>query len=326
MIRRAAVAVHSTGARARASLASGASIASLAGAPSQATLARRVRFAGVGLHSGEQCAAEVLPAEPHAGIAFVRVHSGGSPAALPVRARFDSISATELCTSIGHGSARVSTIEHLMAALYSAGIDNALVKVTGPEVPILDGSSALFCSEIAAAGIEHQCIPASRVRVARNVRVADGDRWAELHPLEPASSSTQDLLMSVEVHFPHPCIGQQRITASMPAWERFQQEIASARTFCMKRDVDDMRSRGLAKGGSLENALVFDESPMRITNPGGLRFPDEVVRHKLLDCIGDLALAGNRLQASYSAYKPGHKLNAWLLQELFRDASNYHIA
>jgi UDP-3-O-[3-hydroxymyristoyl] N-acetylglucosamine deacetylase len=269
----------------------------------QRTLKAPISCVGTGLHSGARVAMRLLPAPPGHGVVFRRTDLD---AALP--ARFDLVAETRLCTVLAAGTVRVGTVEHLLAALAGLGIDNALVEVDGPELPILDGSAQPFVFLIDCAGTQEQEAPRACIEVLRPVRVSDGAAWAELAP------AAEGFTLDVSIDFPAPAIGRQAARHVM-AEEAFRRDIAPARTFALLEEVEGMRRAGLARGGSLDNALVVDGA--RILNPCGLRLPEEFARHKLLDAVGDLALAGAPLRGRYAANRPGHALNNRLLHALF---------
>jgi UDP-3-O-[3-hydroxymyristoyl] N-acetylglucosamine deacetylase len=282
----------------------------------QTTLADRISLEGIGVHSGAPVRITLHPAESHSGINFLRTGLPGG-AERTIRARREAVGATELCTVIAEPTgASVSTIEHLMAALAGMGVDNALVEIDGPEVPIMDGSSAVFVDAIDQAGIEELGSARKIIRVLKPVRFEHGRSWAELLPRERGFG------LDVEIDFPTPIIGRQRRVIDLtPA--TFRSEIARARTFGFMKDVEFLWKKNLALGASLENTVALGDD--RVINPEGLRFPDEFVRHKILDAVGDLALAGAPLQATYRAYCPGHKINAMMLEHLFADKSAYAV-
>ncbi|MCA3563869.1 MAG: UDP-3-O-acyl-N-acetylglucosamine deacetylase [Methylocystis sp.] len=282
----------------------------------QTTLGDLISLEGIGVHSGAPVKITLHPAEAHTGIIFRRTGlPGGVERDIP--ARREAVGATELCTVIGEPSgASVSTIEHLMAALAGMGVDNVIAEIDGPEVPIMDGSSCLFVDAIDQAGVEQQRAPRKVIVVLKPVRIEHGRSWAELTP------RARGFDVDVEIDFPTQLIGRQRRTVDVtPA--NFRKDIARARTFGFMKDVEYLWKKNLALGASLENTVALGDD--RIINPEGLRYPDEFVRHKILDAIGDLALAGARLQASYKAYIPGHKINAMMLEALFADRSAYKI-
>jgi UDP-3-O-[3-hydroxymyristoyl] N-acetylglucosamine deacetylase len=278
----------------------------------QQTLKAPIGCVGVGLHSGRRVRLKLLPAPLGTGILFRRVDLD-----VTIQARFDNVVDTRLCTVLGapdRPDARIGTVEHLMAALAGAGVTNAIVELDGPEVPIHDGSasSALFLIE--CAGIERQEEVAPAIEVLRPVRVEHGEAFAELRPFPFA------LDMAMSIDFEAAAIGRQALTLRLTP-DSFRADLARARTFTMAGEVAMMRAAGLALGGSLENAVVVDGH--RVLNPSGLRMADEFVRHKLLDAVGDLALAGAPLRARFVGHRTGHALNNRLLRALFADAANW---
>jgi UDP-3-O-[3-hydroxymyristoyl] N-acetylglucosamine deacetylase len=282
----------------------------------QTTLADRITLEGIGVHSGAPVKITLHPSESNSGVAFLRTGLPGGAERL-IRARREAVGATELCTVIGEPSgASVSTIEHLMAALWGMGVDNVMVEIDGPEVPIMDGSSAFFVDAIDQAGVEELSSARKIIRVLKPVRFEHGRSWAELSPRAGGFG------LDVEIDFPTPLIGRQRRVVELSA-SSFRSDIARARTFGFMKDVEFLWKKNLALGASLENTVALGDD--RIINPEGLRYPDEFVRHKILDAIGDLALAGAPLQATYKAYCPGHKINAMMLEHLFADKSAYAI-
>lgn len=264
--------------------------------PWQTTIRQKVNFVGKGLHSGRIVNLEVCPAEADQGIIFWRNDSAD---AQPVQALFSNVSSTRLNTTIGLGCSSVSTIEHLMAAFAGLGIHNATVRINGPEVPILDGSAKPFIRRFLAAGIRSLQKPLRVWRVAKAFEYQQGDQYIRLLPAERQR-------IKCMIDFDHKAIGYQSLDYR-PSHEQFL-AVAQARTFCHYRDVNRMREQGLALGGSLENAVVIDDSG--IMNSEGLRSPLEFVQHKLLDLIGDLSLLGAPILGDIIAYKPGHQLQA----------------
>jgi UDP-3-O-[3-hydroxymyristoyl] N-acetylglucosamine deacetylase len=279
----------------------------------QLTLKASIGCVGVGLHGGERVSLTLRPAPAGHGIVFHRMDLGAS-----VPATFDRVVDTRLCTVIAEGGARVATIEHLMAAFAGAGVDNALVEVDGPELPILDGSAAGFLFLIECAGVEEQSAPRRAVEVMRHVRVTDGEAFAELRP-----SPGPALDLSLSIAFQAAAIGRQALTTRLsPA--SFAAELSRARTFTLAEEIEVMRAAGLARGGSLDNAVVVDGA--RVLNPGGLRMRDEFVRHKMLDAVGDLALVGGPIHGSFAGHRSGHTLNNRLLRALMADAGAWRLA
>lgn len=277
----------------------------------QRTLKSRIPCVGVAVHSGRRVSLTLLPAPADHGIVFHRTDLGRD-----IPATYRTVVDTKLSTTIGEGSARMGTIEHLMAALAGAGVDNALIEVDGPEVPIMDGSAAPFSFLLECAGIVSLETPRKVIEILRPVRVTDGKAFAELRPLGQTTTQTAvpTLDLEVSIDFAEPAIGRQSRTLRLTP-ENFREAVAPARTFALARDIDHLRDLGLAKGGSLDNAIVVDGS--RVLNPGGLRMKDEFVVHKLLDAVGDLALAGAALHGRFIAHRPGHGLNNKLLKALF---------
>jgi UDP-3-O-[3-hydroxymyristoyl] N-acetylglucosamine deacetylase len=268
----------------------------------QRTLKQRASLEGVGLHSGAKVRVTVAPAPADTGIVFERVDL--TPR-VEIPAIFERVVDTNLNTSLGVGEVRIGTVEHLLAALVGCGIDNARIEVHGPEVPILDGSAAPFVQLVQDAGIHEQRATRRYLLVSRPVVVQDGDKSARLLP-------ARNFSISYTIDFKHPLISDQRYRVDLTE-RAFQREIARARTFGFKRDVERLHKAGLARGGSLENAVVVDD--FHILNPEGLRFPDEFVRHKILDAIGDLALLGMPVIGHFEAVKSGHALNYALVRK-----------
>ena len=276
----------------------------------QRTVARRVSCTGVGLHSGAPVMLTLAPAPADAGITFVRMDLG-----VEIPARHDLVVDTKLSTSLAVGQARVATVEHVLSALHGMGIDNCRVEVDGPEIPILDGSSAPFVALINQAGVKLQKAAKRYLVITQPVEIREGDKLARFEPAEGFS-------VSFTADFGHPLITNQgfQVAVSDRSYER---EVARARTFCFRKDIELMQSMGLAKGGSLENAIVVDE--YSILNPEGLRWPDEFARHKVLDAIGDLALLGRPVLGAFTAVKGGHALNQALVKRILTDPSCHRI-
>jgi UDP-3-O-[3-hydroxymyristoyl] N-acetylglucosamine deacetylase len=282
----------------------------------QTTLRAPVTLVGSGVHSGDEVKVVLHPAEAGHGVAFLRTGLPGRHDRL-IDARYLAVSATELCTVIGEReSGAVATIEHLMSALYGLGVDNVLVEVDGVELPILDGSAAPFVEAIDAVGVV-SCGAARRyVKVLKNVRVAQGRSYAELRPID------RGFRIDVEIDFDNRLIGRQRKAIDVSA-ATYRREVSRARTFGFMRDVERLWKAGFALGASLENTVAIGDDA--IINPEGLRYTDEFVRHKMLDAIGDLALAGMPMIGAYRSYCGGHRLNVAVLEALFSDRANYTI-
>ena len=276
----------------------------------QTTLRKRATVSGIGVHSGLPVTLTLNPADADSGVVFVRCGINGEPDR-ELHATARAVTATELATVLGDGSGVfVSTVEHIMSALCGLGIDNCVVEIDGPEAPIMDGSAAAFVEAIDAAGVSTLNAPRRFFKVLKPVRVAKGDAYGELTPYDGG------FRVEVEIDFKHPLIGRQALAVEVePA--TYRREIARARTFGFMRDVAKLWNAGYALGASLENTLVVSED--RILNPEGLRFPDEFVRHKTLDAIGDLALAGAPILGAYRSVCGGHKLNHAVLEALLAD-------
>ena len=285
----------------------------------QRTLASSISCVGVGLHSGRKTTLTLHPLPAGSGIIFRRVDLDAAKGPTDIPARFDHVIDTRLCTVIGHPQrpeCRVGTIEHLMAALAGLGVDNALVEIDAMEVPILDGSSADFVFLIACAGIVEQHDTVTEIEVLRPVRVEQGEAFAELRP------NAFGFDMALTIDFPAAAIGRQAYSMRLSP-EAFAEELSASRTFTMAQEVEALQKAGLALGGSLDNAIVVDGA--KVLNPSGLRTPDEFVRHKLLDAVGDLALSGAPLRARFVGHRTGHALNNKLLRALFADDANWRL-
>ena len=275
----------------------------------QRTLKSLTRAVGVGLHSGQRVELTLRPAAPDTGIVFRRVDL---PEVVDIAMIATSVTDTRLATRVSNGSARVSTVEHLMSACAGLGIDNLFVDITAEEVPILDGSAASFVFLLQSAGIEFQNVPRRFIRVLAPVEIRLGEgsqaRWARLDPFHGYK-------LSFEIDFDHPAVDStgQRYEFDMSR-DSYSRDIARARTFGFTRDVEHMRVNGLALGSGLDNAIVMDD--YKVLNAGGLRYEDEFVKHKILDAMGDMYMLSKPLLAAYSAFRSGHELNNKLLLEL----------
>ncbi len=278
----------------------------------QRTLQRTVVCRGVGLHRGAMVEMRLAPAPVNHGLVFVRVDLPLKPS-IPVRSEF--VVDTSLATTLGVGSVRVGTVEHLLAALSGLGIDNLRIELDGPEVPIMDGSAAPFAKLVHEAGIRTQDEAKEFLVIKRTVTVVDGDKYASFSP-------AKRFRIDCTIDFRHPLISDQQFTVEFSD-RSFVREVAPARTFGFLRDVDKLRSLGLAQGGSLLNAVVVDD--FSILNPEGLRFPDEFVRHKLLDALGDVSLLGRPVIGALTAHKTGHALNQRLVAKVLADPQNYEV-
>jgi len=283
----------------------------------QGTVPQEVRISGVGLHSGREVTLRIFPAAPNNGIVFFRTDLSHSA---PIWAHPQSVSATQLSTTIGPQGAAISTIEHLMAAFSGVGIDNARVEVDGPEIPILDGSSRCFVEKFLEVGVQVQNVPRKIVALHRPFTVGTADHFIRYEPwgfLPESSKKQPPLLIEGFIDFTaSQVIGQQSLLFSFT--EANFLSLHEARTFCHIQDIETMRAQGLAKGGSLENAVVVDHE--QVLNPEGLRAADEFIRHKILDFIGDMALLGFRLSGKVVLHKGGHRLHVDFAKEVLRQA------
>ncbi|TAM10213.1 MAG: UDP-3-O-acyl-N-acetylglucosamine deacetylase [Nevskiaceae bacterium] len=280
----------------------------------QRTLRSATRVRGIGLHSGRSVFMSLLPAAADAGIVFRRVDLD------PVReipARAEHVGETTLNSGLVAGDVKVNTVEHLMSALSGVGIDNCVVELSAPEVPIMDGSAAPFVFLIQAAGIRDQDAPKRFLRLRNPVQVSDGDKWARLEPHD-------GFRLNFAIDFDHPLVRASAQNATLDfSTESYVREVSRARTFGFMKEFEWLRAHNLALGASLENAVAVDE--YRVLNAEGLRYRDEFVRHKILDAVGDLYLLGHPLLATYSAYKSGHALNNKLARALLADEKAWDI-
>ena len=278
----------------------------------QRTLAKEVQVTGIGLHSGKKVTLKLHPAEADTGIVFRRTDIMGSR---PMRADARTVGATENNTTLGEGVESVHTVEHLLSALYGLGINNVYCEIDGPEIPIMDGSSASFVFILKETGVQNLNKSKKFMVLTEKVRVEKNGTWAEI---EPASN----LVIDSTIVFAHPVIKSQNQVFEFSC-ENFISEISRARTFGMLKDVDTLKRKGLVKGGSLDNAIVLDD--FKVVNPEGLRFADEFVRHKILDTIGDIALLGYEVAGKITTYKSGHYLHNQLCRKILDTPSCYEI-
>jgi UDP-3-O-[3-hydroxymyristoyl] N-acetylglucosamine deacetylase len=282
----------------------------------QTTLRDQVAVSGIGVHSGSPVTLTLNPASDDTGIVFQRVAADGS-IEREIRADVRAVTATEFATVLGDTSGPLcSTAEHLLAALRGLGVDNVVVEIDGPEVPIMDGSAAPFVDAVDQAGLTARALPRRYIEVIKPVRVSKDGALGELRPYQ------HGFRVEAEIDFDHPLIGRQALAFDIEA-ETFRREIARARTFGFMKDVAKLWSAGYALGASFGNTLVITED--RVLNPEGLRYADEFVRHKMLDAIGDLALAGQPLLAAYHTVRGGHKLNHAVLSALMADRSAWRV-
>ena len=279
----------------------------------QKTLKNNVSFSGVALHSGLDVKVKIKPAKPNFGIVFKRVDIKNDNLVYP---NFMNVSNTSLNTTIENEfGARVSTIEHLMGALFGLGIDNALIEIDNEEVPILDGSAKIFIEKIISAGIETSDVPIKIIKINKEIKFSDGERFISIKP------STLSLDIDFELKYKNEIIGNQKNTFKV--YEDDLTDVYNSRTYCLYEDIEMIKKNGLAKGGSLENAIVVKDK--EILNPEGLRNDKEFVNHKILDCIGDLYTSGYRIVGSVKCSQGGHYLTNQLLRKVFQNKENFSI-
>jgi UDP-3-O-[3-hydroxymyristoyl] N-acetylglucosamine deacetylase len=290
----------------------------IAGVLQQRTLKSISRAVGVGLHSGQRVELTLRPAPADTGIVFRRVDL---PEPVDIRMTAEAVTDTRLASTVSTGGAKVQTVEHLMSACAGLGIDNLYIDITADEVPILDGSASSFVFLLQSAGIELQKAPRRFIRVTRKVEVREGEgpneKWASLEPYHGYK-------LSFEIDFDHRVVNStgQRVEFDLGT-DSYSRDIARARTFGFTKEVEYMRSKGLALGGGLDNAIVMDDT--KVLNAGGLRYDDEFVKHKILDAMGDLYIIGKPLLAAYTAFRSGHALNNKLLRELLANSDAYEV-
>ena len=272
----------------------------------QRTIRDSVSCAGIGLHSGEKVELTIKPAPEGTGIIYIRRDLSGHP---EIKAHFKNVVDTNLSTTIGNNGFNISTIEHLMSAFLGLGIDNVRVELDGPEVPIMDGSAAPFIFLLKSVGIKEQKTPKDFIVINKTFKIQDGSRSVNIRP-------AKDLRISYTIDFDHPLLKNQQYELCFSGRD-FIQEISRARTFGFLKDIQILRENGLAKGGSLDNAIVIDD--FKIINEGGLRYKDEFVRHKILDFIGDLAIVGSPIIGHFEVRKSGHFLNQQMLNSLMNN-------
>jgi UDP-3-O-[3-hydroxymyristoyl] N-acetylglucosamine deacetylase len=281
----------------------------------QRTVQKMVKSTGVGLHSGNKVTLCIKPAPVNTGIVLKRTDL--SPA-VSIPAKANMVRETTMCTAlVNDDGIRISTIEHLFAALAGLGIDNAIIEVDAPEIPIMDGSASPFVFLLQSAGIKEQAAAKKYLKITKSVRVEDGDKWAELKPFK-------GFRVDFEIDFAHPEIARSQQHMVMDfSTSAFVKDISRARTFGFMRDIEYLRANNLALGGSMENAVVLDE--YRVLNPDGLRYEDEFVKHKILDAFGDLYVAGHAIVGEFSAYKTGHALNNQLVRALLAQQDAWEL-
>jgi len=278
----------------------------------QKTVGGTIEFAGIALHTGKETSVRILPGDPDTGYRFRRTDIPGHP---EVEASVHNIRDTVLATSLGFNGATIKTVEHLLSAMAGCGIDNAAIEVSGDEIPIMDGSAAPFVRGIEVVGLVDQEVPKKMLRILKKIETSENGAGATLEPSETFQ-------VSFTIDFKHPVVGNQKLDFDYSP-SSFRSDIAYARTFGFLEDVQMMVDQGLALGGSLENAVVVGDD--KVLNPGGLRSPDEFVRHKVLDTIGDLSLLGIPIIGAYTGYKAGHRINRLLMQEVLAHPDHWDL-
>jgi UDP-3-O-[3-hydroxymyristoyl] N-acetylglucosamine deacetylase len=278
----------------------------------QRTLAKEVKVTGIGLHSGKKVTMKLIPQEADFGVQFIRTDIAN---AKPMKANALTVGTTENATTLGSGIEAVHTVEHLLGTLYGLGINNILIEIDGPEVPIMDGSGASFVFLLKETGIKNLNKSKKFLVILDTVRVEKDGKWAQFEP-------SSNLVIDSTIVFAHPVIKTQRFSFDFSC-ENFIHDIARARTFGFARDVDMLKRKGLIKGGSLDNAIVMDD--YKVMNPEGLRFDNEFVRHKILDTIGDVSLLGYEIAGKITTYKSGHNLHNLLCRKLLETPTSYEI-
>ncbi len=280
---------------------------------SQSTIANKVSFSGVGIHTGMNVNVNILPASPNSGIVFKRVDLKKNNVVIP---NFENVSEATLCTTVSNQfRVKVSTIEHLMAAFFGLGVDNAIVELDGQEVPILDGSAKDFVKLLKDIGLKTSDIPIKLIKINNHVEIAEGNKYISLN------KSNTTLEIDFEINYKNKIIKRQNNKVNV--FEDNLEDIYNSRTFCLFEDIEKLKKLGLGKGGSLKNAIVVKDD--KILNPNGLRNEKEFVNHKILDCMGDLYLVGYRLIGSLKCRHGGHSLTNQLLRKVFSDNKNYSL-
>ena len=279
----------------------------------QKTIKKKISFQGIGIHTGEKVNLNIIPASPNSGIIFKRVDLPKNNIIYP---NYNNVTNTTLCTTISNNQGtKVSTIEHLLGALYGLGIDNAVIEIDNQEVPILDGSAKVFIDKIISSGFKISNSPIKVIKINKEIKYSSGERFISIKP------STLSLEIDYELKYKNKLIGNQRNRVKV--YEDNLEDIYSSRTFCLFEDIETIKKNGLAKGGSLENALVVKDE--EILNSDGLRNKKEFVNHKILDCIGDLYTSGYRIVASIKCSQGGHHLTNQLLRKVFQAKENFSI-
>lgn len=278
----------------------------------QRTISKKVSVTGIGIHSGKKVTLALYPANADFGVQFKRIDRPDAPV---IKASFETVSATENATTIGEGAYAIHTVEHFLAVLYGLGINNVYCEIDGPEVPIMDGSGSSFSFLLKETGISTLNDSKKFIVITDTVRVEVDDKWAQIEPAEK-------LIIDSAIVFAHPLIKTQSKKFEFSC-ENFIKNICRARTFGFLKDVDMLKKKGLAKGGSLDNAIILDD--FKVINPDGLRFNDEFIRHKILDTIGDISLLGHEIAGKITTFKSGHHLHNLLCRKLMANPNAYKI-
>ncbi|MFL2568890.1 MAG: UDP-3-O-acyl-N-acetylglucosamine deacetylase [Gammaproteobacteria bacterium] len=273
----------------------------------QRTLSSKIRASGVGLHTGKKISLTLKPAPSNSGIVFKRTDIESAP----IKASLENVFDTRLSTSLSNNEIKISTVEHLLSALAGIGIDNAIIELDGPEVPIMDGSARPFVFMIQSAGIQEQSAAKKFIKIKKTIEVKQGEKWAKIEPFD-------GFKVAFTIDFDHPAFSETSQSSEIDfSSVSYLSQVSRARTFGFAKDIELLRKNNLALGGSVNNAIVIDD--YKVVNEEGVRFQDEFVKHKILDAIGDLYLLGHGLIGSFSAYKSGHHLNNLLLRELINN-------
>ncbi len=280
--------------------------------PYQRTIKHEITLSGIGLHIGKNVNLTLKPSPPNTGIIFRRIDVSHVE---PTRAIIANVTDGQLATTLGNNGTGVNTVEHLLAALAGLGIDNVLIELDAPEIPILDGSAGPFVSLLRTARLKYQNVPKKFVVIKEPITIRCEDKYIEAYPADR-------LILDCTIDFDHPLIKKQSFEWEF-GYRSFVKEICKARTFCFRQDIDVLRANGFAKGGSLDNAVVVDKDG--VINKGGLRFPDELVRHKVLDLLGDLSLLGHPIIGHIKTYKAGHLLNHQFLRKLLSHHEKWEL-
>ncbi len=282
----------------------------------QRTINKKISTIGIGLHSGKEVTLSLVPSAENTGIRFQRMDLAEKPI-IPAQAHL--VADTMMSSNLIQNDVKIGTVEHLLSAISAMGIDNLLVEVSSAEIPIMDGSSVNFIELIEQSGITEQSADKQFLKIIKPIRIEQGDKWVELVPTEK-----QGFKLNFKIDFEHPVIVStpQQVNFQLTT-DNFKNQLANARTFGFLKDIEYLRQNNLALGGSLDNAIVLDEKNM--LNKQGLRYPDEFVRHKILDAIGDLYMIGYSILGQYNAYKSGHDLNNQLIRAVLADKNSFEI-